>query len=74
MTWKSTPGETSSPLLEGAQYQAPFHESSLIRLLFFALGKGFVDKTSSQKTPTPPHPGHFLDPDHFPFNKNLDPV
>ncbi|CAN7201234.1 hypothetical protein ACVK1X_001243 [Pseudomonas sp. PvR086] len=57
MTWKSTPGETSSPLLEGAQYQAPFHESSLIRLLFFALGKGFVDKTSSQKTPTPPPSG-----------------
>jgi hypothetical protein len=41
MTWKSALGETSSPLLEGAQYQAPFHESSLLRLLFFALGKGF---------------------------------
>ncbi|WP_454869888.1 hypothetical protein [Pseudomonas lini] len=39
MTWKSALGETSSPLLEGAQYQAPFHESSLIRLLFFCLGK-----------------------------------
>ncbi|MGE8484913.1 MAG: hypothetical protein ACN6Q5_20245 [Pseudomonas sp.] len=49
MTWKSTPGETSSPLLEGAQYQAPFHESSLIRLLFFTLGKGFVDKNKQPK-------------------------
>jgi hypothetical protein len=39
MTWKSALGETSSPLLEGAQYQAPIHESSLIRLLFFALEK-----------------------------------
>jgi hypothetical protein len=54
MTWESALGETSSPLLEGAQYQAPFHESSLIRLLFFALEKGFAD---IQKTPTPPPSG-----------------
>lgn len=74
MTWKSTPGETSSPLLEGAQYQAPFHESSLIRLLFFALWKGFVDKQTLKNAHTSPHPGHFLDPDHLPPNKNLDPV
>ncbi|WP_156320475.1 hypothetical protein [Pseudomonas lini] len=51
MTWKSALGETSSPLLEGAQYQAPFHESSLTRLLFLWVTGPF---NQPKKMPVPP--------------------
>lgn len=71
MTWKSALGETSSPLLEGAQYQAPIHESSLIRLLFFALEKASL---ISKKRPHIPHPGHFLTLITYHPPKNPDPL